>query len=153
MTTTYEPLELSDRQREIAALITQGMSNSEIGARLHLAPDTVKTHIRSLICRLGARNRTHVAAIYARDAARRERGRSVKVDPAFVRQVFAPERVNAYRQIAGLTRGQLADRMCCSTYTIDKCKSGATPPRADFIARLADVLGVSVGDLFTYQPA
>ena len=152
MTTTYKPLDLSDRQREIAALIAQGLSNVEIGSRLHLAPDTVKTHIRRLIARLGARNRTHVAAVCARDAASRERHRTIKVDPGLVRQVFAPERIDAYRQIAGLTRAVLAARMRCSTHTIDSYKSGSVVPRADFLARLADVLGVSVGDFFTYQP-
>jgi DNA-binding CsgD family transcriptional regulator len=152
MTTNYEPLDLSDRQREIAALVAQGLSNPEIGKRLYLATDTVKTHICALLARLGIQNRTQLAAVYARDVALRERLRAVKVDPRYARQVFVPKRITGYRQIAGLTRGELALRMGCSVSMLDKCISGAVPPRADFLARLADVLGVSVGDLFTYQP-
>ncbi len=46
--------------RELAVLheIVAGRSNKEIGARLHIAPSTVKTHVARLYEKLGARRRT-----------------------------------------------------------------------------------------------
>ncbi len=46
---------ISDRQSEILALITQGKRNEEIAVLTHLSPNTVKTHIRTLYSKIGAR--------------------------------------------------------------------------------------------------
>jgi serine/threonine-protein kinase len=46
-------IELTDREREILALIAQGNSNSRICALLHLSPRTVETHVRNLFTHLG----------------------------------------------------------------------------------------------------
>lgn len=40
-----------------------GASNSEIAARLHISPNTVKTHLRSAFVRLGATDRAHAAIL------------------------------------------------------------------------------------------
>ncbi len=48
---------LSEREREVLALIASGATNSEIGERLHLSRHTVKEHTSSLYRKLGARNR------------------------------------------------------------------------------------------------
>ena len=60
--------ELSDlltaREREIAALVAQGLSNREIGTALHLAPDTVKVAVARIVRKLGAANRVEAAARY-----------------------------------------------------------------------------------------
>ncbi|OIH99574.1 MULTISPECIES: response regulator transcription factor [unclassified Curtobacterium] len=48
---------ISDRQSEILALITQGKRNAEIAELVHLSPNTVKTHIRTLYSKIGAVNR------------------------------------------------------------------------------------------------
>jgi len=50
---------LTARQREIATAAAHGLSNAEIAAELCVAPDTVKTHLKQVNDRLGARNRTH----------------------------------------------------------------------------------------------
>lgn len=47
----------SDRESEVLALVTQGKSNAEIAAQTHLAPNTIKTHIRSAYRKIGATNR------------------------------------------------------------------------------------------------
>ena len=57
---------LSAREKEVLALISIGCSNRMIAARLHLATSTVKTHIESILVRLGARNRAEAVAIAAR---------------------------------------------------------------------------------------
>jgi DNA-binding NarL/FixJ family response regulator len=48
---------LSPREREVLALISQGATNREIAAALHLSPHTIHEHTSSLYRKLGARNR------------------------------------------------------------------------------------------------
>ena len=58
-------LGISDRELAVLAEIAAGHSNKEIAARLHVSPNTVKTHVARLFEKLGARRRT--------DALRRAR--------------------------------------------------------------------------------
>ncbi len=48
---------LSGREKEVLALLAEGLSNKEIGQRLHITPDTVKAHVRSLQSKLDAHDR------------------------------------------------------------------------------------------------
>lgn len=54
---------LTPRQREVLLLITEGMSNKEIGRRLGVAEGTVKMHVATILKAIGANNRAHAAAI------------------------------------------------------------------------------------------
>ena len=49
---------LSDREREVLALVAQGLSNPEIGRRLHVTEATVKTHLLHAFEKLGVSDRT-----------------------------------------------------------------------------------------------
>ena len=42
-------------------MVAQGLTNSEIADKLYIALSTVKTHIASLMAKLGARNRVEIA--------------------------------------------------------------------------------------------
>jgi two-component system nitrate/nitrite response regulator NarL len=53
---------LSARESEILALIVRGYSNREIGEELGIARNTVKNHLRSILAKLGVRNRTEASA-------------------------------------------------------------------------------------------
>ena len=53
--------DLSDREREILVLLGTGLTNREIGERLHLGPDSVKKTATGLYRKLGVRNRTEAA--------------------------------------------------------------------------------------------
>jgi PAS domain S-box-containing protein len=57
-----EPGQLSARELEIVRLIAQGESGPEIAAELHLAHDTVRTHVRNAMRKVGARSRAHLVA-------------------------------------------------------------------------------------------
>ena len=55
---------VTDRQIGVLHRIAQGESNHEIARALGLSPETVKTHVRSILARLNARNRLEAAMLY-----------------------------------------------------------------------------------------
>ena len=57
-------IDLSPREREILALVAAGHDNKEIGKRLFVGQSTVKTHVSSILEKLGVENRVQ-AAVYA----------------------------------------------------------------------------------------
>ena len=57
-------VELTPRETEVLACITQGRSNREIAEDLHIAEKTVRIHVSSVLDKMGARDRTQ-ATIYA----------------------------------------------------------------------------------------
>ena len=60
---------LTDREREILGLITDGMTNRQIGERLFLAEKTVKNYVSGLLAKLGMQRRTQ-AAVYGSEVRR-----------------------------------------------------------------------------------
>jgi DNA-binding NarL/FixJ family response regulator len=54
---------LSDREREVVGLIGQGLSNADIGARLHLSEATVKGYVSAVLSKMGAANRVQAALL------------------------------------------------------------------------------------------
>ncbi|MEV7277094.1 response regulator transcription factor [Streptomyces sp. NPDC093111] len=58
---------LSEREREVLALLGEGLSNADAGRRLHMSEATVKTYVSRILAKLGCDNRVQ-AALLARDA-------------------------------------------------------------------------------------
>ena len=54
---------LTDREREVVALIGEGMSNAEIADQLSLSPLTVKTHANHAMTKVGARDRAQLVVL------------------------------------------------------------------------------------------
>lgn len=53
---------LTEREKDIANLLVNGLSNIEIAAELHISPETVKNQISPLMKKVGARNRAHAVS-------------------------------------------------------------------------------------------
>lgn len=58
--------DLSDREREVLGLITQGLTNDEIAEKLVISPATARHHVSACIQKLGASNRAHAASLAVR---------------------------------------------------------------------------------------
>jgi two-component system, NarL family, nitrate/nitrite response regulator NarL len=54
---------LTDRERQIMRLVSEGLSNKEIGRRLNIADGTIKVHLHNIFQKLEISNRTVLAAL------------------------------------------------------------------------------------------
>jgi len=59
-----QPIGLTERQRQVVALIAAGCSNEEVGARLGISPRTAKAHCDVLRQKLGVPRRRQIPAAY-----------------------------------------------------------------------------------------
>ncbi|MNE68893.1 Response regulator protein VraR [compost metagenome] len=57
---------LTEREREVLAVLGQGLNNKEIADLLHITEGTVKNHVSNLIAKLGMRDRTQAAIFSVR---------------------------------------------------------------------------------------
>jgi DNA-binding NarL/FixJ family response regulator len=58
--TTARVQSLTEREREVVSLVAEGLSNEEIGRRLFVSPDTVRTHVGRAMGKLEARDRAQL---------------------------------------------------------------------------------------------
>lgn len=63
---------LTGRERDVVALVAEGLTNKEIGRRLEISPATVKVHVERIIGKLGVADRTQAAVLITQ--MRREDG-------------------------------------------------------------------------------
>lgn len=54
---------LTDREREVLALVGEGLNNAEIAERLYVSPQTARTHVSRAMTKLGARDRTQLVVL------------------------------------------------------------------------------------------
>ena len=67
-----QPSQLTDREREILALVSEGLTNAQIAARLRVSDNTVKFHLQNVYLKLKLNNRTEAAAYYLREHGKRK---------------------------------------------------------------------------------
>jgi DNA-binding NarL/FixJ family response regulator len=61
------PFALTPRELSVLELLPRGLTNNAIGAELWISEDTVKTHVKSILLKLGARDRAEAAVIALRE--------------------------------------------------------------------------------------
>ena len=54
---------LTNREREVVALVAAGLANDEIAERLYVSPATAKTHVNRAMTKLGARDRAQLVVL------------------------------------------------------------------------------------------
>ena len=70
--TVVQPIEpLTEREEEVLLTVARGRTNAEIASELHISLSTAKTHLASLMSKLGARNRVEIA-MWAYETGRME---------------------------------------------------------------------------------
>jgi DNA-binding CsgD family transcriptional regulator len=57
---------VTSREAEVLALLAEGLTNQEVGARLHVSPRTVEKHVAGLLAKTGCRRRAQLAGYSAR---------------------------------------------------------------------------------------
>jgi DNA-binding NarL/FixJ family response regulator len=57
------PTSITKRQAEVLHLACMGLTNRDIGKRLHITEESVKCHMRRVLAQLGATDRTHAACL------------------------------------------------------------------------------------------
>jgi DNA-binding CsgD family transcriptional regulator len=60
------PAELTSREREVAALLADGLTNGELGTRLFISPKTASVHVSNILAKLGMTSRAEIAAYAVR---------------------------------------------------------------------------------------
>lgn len=54
---------ITEREREVLALVGHGLSNMEIARQLRISPNTTRTHVGHLLTKLDARDRVHLVVL------------------------------------------------------------------------------------------
>jgi DNA-binding NarL/FixJ family response regulator len=61
--------ELTEREREVLQLLSEGMRNEDIARKLFISPQTVQTHVRNLLAKLGVHSKLEAVAFAVRNGA------------------------------------------------------------------------------------
>jgi len=68
----FTSVRMTGREREVIALISEGLSNKDIAQRLHLATDTVKSHVHNILEKLALHTRLEIASFAHTDENRKQ---------------------------------------------------------------------------------
>jgi NarL family two-component system response regulator LiaR len=60
-------LDLTEREREVLALMVEGLNNTQIAGRLSVSPSTIKSHVSNVLAKLGVTSRTEAVTLALRN--------------------------------------------------------------------------------------
>ena len=60
-------LDLTEREREVLALMVEGLNNTQIAGRLTVGPSTIKSHVSNILAKLGVTSRTEAVTLALRN--------------------------------------------------------------------------------------
>ena len=60
-------LDLTEREREVLALMVEGLNNTQIAGRLSVSPSTIKSHVSNILSKLGVASRTEAVSLALRN--------------------------------------------------------------------------------------
>ena len=60
-------LDLTEREREVLALMIEGLNNTQIAGKLHVSPSTIKSHVSNILSKLGVASRTEAVTLALRN--------------------------------------------------------------------------------------
>ena len=60
-------LDLTEREREVLALMIEGLNNTQIAGRLTVSPSTIKSHVSNILSKLGVASRTEAVTLALRN--------------------------------------------------------------------------------------
>jgi len=60
-------LDLTEREREVLALMVEGLNNTQIAGRLTVGPSTIKSHVSNILSKLGVTSRTEAVTLALRN--------------------------------------------------------------------------------------
>ena len=60
-------LDLTEREREVLALMVEGLNNTQIAGRLTVSPSTIKSHVSNILAKLGVASRTEAVTLTLRN--------------------------------------------------------------------------------------
>jgi two-component system, NarL family, response regulator LiaR len=60
-------LDLTEREREVLALMIEGLNNTQIAGRLTVSPSTIKSHVSNILSKLGVTSRTEAVTLALRN--------------------------------------------------------------------------------------
>ena len=118
--------ELTPRERDVAELIAEGLSNEQIAQRLVLTPGTVANHVAHILAKLGVQSRVQIAVRMTNDGRGHESGAVLEL-LAWLRQIDAASVEAAFQHVADVL---------ATTFAADKADAFLFDPTQDMLVAL-----------------
>jgi DNA-binding CsgD family transcriptional regulator/uncharacterized protein YigA (DUF484 family) len=118
--------ELTPRERDVAELIAEGLSNEQIAQRLVLTPGTVANHVAHILAKLGVQSRVQIAVRMASDGVAHKSGAVLEL-LSWLRQIDTASVEAAFQHVADVL---------ATTFGAEKADAFLLDPAQDMLVAL-----------------